>query len=309
MNDWFETTGTTVHYEGHVLHELRVKQTFRIKETERCIIAEPPHNIFTSGTLMGLVEYPELLDPDNPSFISPNSRLIGYINMSNSVIYESIIRGFATKVENSLIQYSFIEGCGSYTDSRLYKTSANGIITAATSKLNETKIVGNVSLHDTTVNLYKPYGEDPVQVYIGPNKDDIKNARQSTVISLYRCTICHSGTITTSISNITTGAHNPYVARLLTGETLKGNTLYNAYYRLNVMAIPYIGSRNDTLYAYMDKEGEIYVKTGCFDDTLEAFRVKVANEHEGYFKKVYDTACDLIETTLCEYKRKENEDA
>lgn len=308
MNDWFETTGTTVHYEGHVLHELRVKRTFQTKETECGIMVEPINNIFTSGSLMGLVEYPELLDPDKPSFISPNSKIIGYINISNSVIYESIIRGFNTNVENSLIQYSFIEGCGSYKDSKLYKTSANGIITTSTSKLNDTKIVGNVSIHDTTANLYKPYGEDPVQVYIGPSNDDIKNVHQPAIISLYRCTICHGGTITTSLDSITTGIHNPYVARLVTGETL-GDTLYNAYYRLNVMAIPNIGSRNDTLFAYMDKDGEIYVKTGCFDDTLELFREKVANKHDGYFKKVYDTACNLIETTLCEYKRKDNEDA
>ncbi len=57
-----------------------------------------------------------------------------------------------------------------------------------------------------------------------------------------------------------------------------------------------IGSRNDTLMAFLTDKG-IYVRAGCFFDTLDAFRAAVKETHGpiGLHAKEYAVAIQMIE--------------
>ena len=62
------------------------------------------------------------------------------------------------------------------------------------------------------------------------------------------------------------------------------------------LALGPLGSRNDTLQAYLTDAG-VYVRAGCFWDTLDKFRAAVSETHGGGgHAQEYHAAIALIET-------------
>lgn len=64
------------------------------------------------------------------------------------------------------------------------------------------------------------------------------------------------------------------------------------------ISIDNVGSRNDTVTFYIS-DNEIFVKTGCFRDTLKEFKKAVKSTHEGsIYEKEYNACINLAETKL-----------
>ena len=70
------------------------------------------------------------------------------------------------------------------------------------------------------------------------------------------------------------------------------------------VAVDRIGSENRKVYFFADKDGEIFVRAGCWFSDLSAFKERVRDVHKGTrHEKEYLAACDLAELMLMEEER------
>ena len=65
------------------------------------------------------------------------------------------------------------------------------------------------------------------------------------------------------------------------------------------VAVDRIGSVNRKAYFFMDEDGEMFVRAGCWFSDMAAFRERVKEVHAGTIhKKTYLAACDFAELML-----------
>ena len=65
------------------------------------------------------------------------------------------------------------------------------------------------------------------------------------------------------------------------------------------VAVDRIGSANRKAYFFMDEDGEMFVRAGCWFSDMAAFRERVKEAHAGTIhKKTYLAACDFAELML-----------
>ena len=70
------------------------------------------------------------------------------------------------------------------------------------------------------------------------------------------------------------------------------------------VAVDRIGSENRKTYFFADKDGEIFVRAGCWFSDLSAFKERVRDVHKGTrHEKEYLAASDLAELMLMEEER------
>ena len=70
------------------------------------------------------------------------------------------------------------------------------------------------------------------------------------------------------------------------------------------MAVDRIGSEKRKTYFFADKDGNIFVRAGCWFSDLSAFKERVRDVHGGTrHEKEYLAACDLAELMLMEEER------
>ena len=67
------------------------------------------------------------------------------------------------------------------------------------------------------------------------------------------------------------------------------------------IAIDRIGSENRKAYFFIDENGKMYVRAGCWFSKLEYFKKRVREVHAGtVHEKAYLAACDFAELMLKE---------
>ena len=65
------------------------------------------------------------------------------------------------------------------------------------------------------------------------------------------------------------------------------------------VAVDRIGSANRKAYFFMDEDGKMFVRAGCWFSDMATFRERVKEVHAGTIhKKTYLAACDLAELML-----------
>ena len=65
------------------------------------------------------------------------------------------------------------------------------------------------------------------------------------------------------------------------------------------VAVDRIGSANRKAYFFMDEDGEMFVRAGCWFSDMAAFRERVKKVHAGTIhEKTYLAACDFEELML-----------
>lgn len=65
------------------------------------------------------------------------------------------------------------------------------------------------------------------------------------------------------------------------------------------VAVDRIGSANQKAYFYIDENGNMFVRSGCWFSDMEAFKERVKEVHAGTIhEKTYLAACDLAELML-----------
>ena len=65
------------------------------------------------------------------------------------------------------------------------------------------------------------------------------------------------------------------------------------------VAVDRIGSKNRKAYFYIDKNGNMFVRAGCWFSDMTAFKERVKKVHAGTIhEKTYLAACDLAELML-----------
>ena len=65
------------------------------------------------------------------------------------------------------------------------------------------------------------------------------------------------------------------------------------------VAVDRIGSENRKTYFYIDENGNMFVRAGCWFSDMAAFRERVKEVHAGTIhEKTYLVACDLAELML-----------
>lgn len=70
------------------------------------------------------------------------------------------------------------------------------------------------------------------------------------------------------------------------------------------VAIDRIGSEKRKTYFFADRDGNIFVRAGCWFSDLSAFKERVRDVHAGTrHEKEYLAACDLAELMLMEEER------
>ena len=70
------------------------------------------------------------------------------------------------------------------------------------------------------------------------------------------------------------------------------------------VAIDRIGSEKRKTYFFADRDGNIFVRAGCWFSDLPAFKERVRDVHAGTrHEKEYLAACDLAELMLMEEER------
>ena len=71
------------------------------------------------------------------------------------------------------------------------------------------------------------------------------------------------------------------------------------------VAVDRIGSANRKAYFFMDEDGEMFVRAGCWFSDMATFRERVKEVHAGTIhKKTYLAACDFAELMLKEGARR-----
>ena len=75
----------------------------------------------------------------------------------------------------------------------------------------------------------------------------------------------------------------------------ENGTVQNGRY----VAVDRIGSENRKAYFYIDDNGNMFVRAGCWFSDMEAFKKRVKEVHAGTIhEKTYLAACDLAELML-----------
>lgn len=75
----------------------------------------------------------------------------------------------------------------------------------------------------------------------------------------------------------------------------ENGTVQNGRY----VAVDRIGSENRKAYFYIDDNGNMFVRAGCWFSDIEAFKERVKKVHAGTIhEKTYLAACDLAELML-----------
>lgn len=70
------------------------------------------------------------------------------------------------------------------------------------------------------------------------------------------------------------------------------------------VAVDRIGSEKRKTYFFADRDGNIFVRAGCWFSDLSAFKERVRDVHKGTrHEKEYLAACDLAELMLMEEER------
>ena len=70
------------------------------------------------------------------------------------------------------------------------------------------------------------------------------------------------------------------------------------------MAVDRIGSEKRKTYFFADRDGNIFVRAGCWFSDLSAFKKRVRDVHAGTrHEKEYLAACDLAALMLMEEER------
>lgn len=65
------------------------------------------------------------------------------------------------------------------------------------------------------------------------------------------------------------------------------------------VAVDRIGSKNRKAYFYIDDNGNMFVRAGCWFSDMAAFKERVKKVHAGtIYEKTYLAACDLAELML-----------
>lgn len=65
------------------------------------------------------------------------------------------------------------------------------------------------------------------------------------------------------------------------------------------VAVDRIGSANRKVYFFMDEDGKMFVRAGCWFSDMATFRERVKEVHAGTIhKKTYLAACDFAELML-----------
>ncbi len=65
------------------------------------------------------------------------------------------------------------------------------------------------------------------------------------------------------------------------------------------VAVDRIGSENRKAYFYIDENGNMFVRAGCWFSGMQAFKERVKKVHAGTIhEKTYLAACDLAELML-----------
>ena len=65
------------------------------------------------------------------------------------------------------------------------------------------------------------------------------------------------------------------------------------------VAVDRIGRENRKAYFYIDENGNMFVRVGCWFSDMEAFKKRVKEVHTGTIhEKTYLAACDLAELIL-----------
>ena len=65
------------------------------------------------------------------------------------------------------------------------------------------------------------------------------------------------------------------------------------------VAVDRIGSENRKAYFYIDENGNMFVRAGCWFSDMAAFKERVKKVHAGTIhEKTYLAACDLAELML-----------
>lgn len=79
------------------------------------------------------------------------------------------------------------------------------------------------------------------------------------------------------------------------GCSYENGTVQNGRY----VAVDRIGSENRKAYFYIDNNGNMFVRAGCWFSGMEAFKERVKQVHAGTIhEKTYLAACDLAELML-----------
>lgn len=79
------------------------------------------------------------------------------------------------------------------------------------------------------------------------------------------------------------------------GCSYENDTVKNGRY----VAVDRIGSKNRKAYFYIDENGNMFVRAGCWFSDMAAFKERVKKVHAGTIhEKTYLAACDLAELML-----------
>ena len=79
------------------------------------------------------------------------------------------------------------------------------------------------------------------------------------------------------------------------GCSYENGTVQNGRY----VAVDRIGSENRTAYFYIDDNGNMFVRAGCWFSEMEAFKDRVKEVHAGTIhERTYLAACELAELML-----------
>ena len=79
------------------------------------------------------------------------------------------------------------------------------------------------------------------------------------------------------------------------GCSYENDTVKNGRY----VAVDRIGSKNRRAYFYIDDNGNMFVRAGCWFSDMAAFKERVKKVHAGTIhEKTYLAACDLAELML-----------
>lgn len=106
--------------------------------------------------------------------------------------------------------------------------------------------------------------------------------------------ICPSGDYT-QISSFGEGCS--FGARCIFGAwcSFENGAVKNGRY----VAVDRIGSANRKAYFFMDEDGKMFVRAGCWFSDMATFRERVKEAHAGTIhKKTYLAACDFAELML-----------
>ena len=306
MSDWFELTGETLDENGHTLH--RIRYTIPIKRDtisgKLRIVSELDDESVTNdwteaveGYIGGYVEFPDKIV--SPSFISGNSKIIGDVVISNSYISDSVVIGYNTTISDSTIHKSSIFGRINIVNlSDIVNTKIFGDVSIEQSEICNADISGSVDITNSTIgDSVSRYNVGNIAIKQQYMRSDRSGYSERLKVKL--CKISNGATIMTNVIAHSIGEHNAYVVSTIYG---------GGYEHHNILTVGPLGSRADKTTFYMDKEGQIYVKTGCFDNTIKMFEEAVNNKYatDSVCYKSYLMACELAKVALKPFMKKDD---